>query len=813
MGWYMSVDNMGLAVFGNADRACRSRFILAIFLFGIMLLLGACESPEQRASGYIESAEKQFEEGDIVKAEIDAKNALQIQPKNADARFLLARINETRQEFQEMASNLRAAVDADPEFAEARIKLGLLYAMARALELAEEQASLLSDVDRERADAKILFAQISAAKGDLEQARLNLEEALLKEPANIQALGLLASISAATDLPSALDLLDQGIAIAEDDRPLRLLRIQLLQRAGTYQDEVVAEYRGLMTDYPDEVAFGYRLAQFLASEGRTDEVEPVLRQIITNDPENVEARLALTQYVANTRGPEAAEQLLSQSVQELPDAYALRLTLARLYQQTGRVEEAYAEYEYVADAAANEDMGLRAMARMAGIKLSAGDTEVGEELIEQVLSVDSLNTEALLLRGALNIDRKNFRDAVSDLRSVLRSDSENRQAQLMLAKAHSLAGDIVLAEDAYRRVLGIDPGNVTATLELARTLVARDKLDDAEELLSDQLAVFPGEVRFSRALIGLLLSQKEMAAAEDEAARVAKLPGKEAIGDFLLGGVYQARGEFELAIDAFEKSLQRSPTAREPLRGMIASMVKLDRTDEAIAYLKNMQQENPDNLYAKTLLGQVLAGTGNSGEAQKIFESALEADDSWLPAYTALAGLQQGDISSQIDTYKRGLEAVPESQELVLLLGTAYERSGQVEEAIASYENALEANPDSLAVANNLAALLADNRSDTKSLEYALELASQFSNSDNPAFLDTLGWVHYRLGNYSEALPLMEKAVEAAGQVAVLRYHLGMGYFAAAKPDLAKEQLEIALSGGNVDFTGVDEARATLSKL
>ena len=139
--------------------------------------------------------------------------------------------------------------------------LGSLYAMARAMELTEEQASLLTEADRERVDAKIFLAQISAAKGDLEQARINLEEALLKEPANMQALGLLASISAATDLSGALELLDEGIAIADDDRPLRLLRIQLLQRAGTYQDEVVEEYQGLMTDYPDEVAFGYRIKE------------------------------------------------------------------------------------------------------------------------------------------------------------------------------------------------------------------------------------------------------------------------------------------------------------------------------------------------------------------------------------------------------------------------------------------------------------------------------------------------------------------------------------------------------------------------
>jgi tetratricopeptide (TPR) repeat protein len=809
----MSVFKSRSLILGDFGEMCKPNIVLALLLVFSSLLLGACESPEERVAGYIADAEQRLDEGDIVKAEIDVKNALQIQPKNAQARFLMAQINETRREFQDMATNLRAAVEIDPEFAAARIKLGSLYAMAGALELAEEQAGMLTDADRERVDAKILLAQIAAANGDLELASQKLEEALALDSSNMQALGLLVSISASTNLTDALALLDQGIVDAEDDRPLRLLRIQILQRAGNYEDEVIAEYQGLMSDYPDEVAFGYRLAQFLAESGRVNDVEPVLRQIITNDPGNVEARLALTQYAANTQGPEEAEALLLQFVEELPDSHTLRLSLARLYQQTGRSEQAYEEYERVASSARNEDAGLTAMVRMAGINLANGDTEAGQELLEQVLSVDSLNTDALLLRGALYIDQKEYKSAVSDLRSLLRTEPDNLQAQLLIAKAHSDAGDILLAEDAYKRVLNIDPGNVTATLELTRMLVARKKSDGALDLLREQTAAYPDEVRFSRALIGLYLSEKNAAAAEKEAARVAERPGKEAVGEFLLGGVYQARGEDELAISAFEKSLQLSPTAREPLKGMIASMVKLDRADEAIAYLKKLQQENPDNLYAQTLLGQVLAGTGNPDEAQKIFESTLAANESWLPAYTALAGLQSGDISSQIDTYKRGLEAVPASQELVLLLGTAYERSGQIEEAIGSYERALTVNPESPAVANNLAALLADYRTDTKSLERALELASQFSDSDNPAFLDTLGWVHYRLGNYSEAVPLMKKAVDAAGQVAVLRYHLGMGYIAVDKPTLAKEQLELALADENAEFVGVDEARAAIAEL
>lgn len=786
--------------------------LISLLLAGMFMLM-ACESSEDRASGYLASAEQLFADGDVVKAEIEVKNALQIQPKNAKARFLLARIDEDRREYQDMASNLRIAIEADPEYTDARIKLGMLYTMGGASELAEEQVNKLTVADRERTDARILLARIAATNGDTETAVAELETALRQDPSNIQALGLLASISAATDLEGALELIDRGIADADDPKPLRMLRIQLLQQAGNRQAEVEQALRGLMQDYPDEPAFGYQLARYLATEGRIDEVEPVLQEIVRNDPENTEARLALVQFIASTKGADEAEQLLVTYVEESPESYQLGLVLGRLYQQQGRPDDAYAAYERVADAAGKEDEGLVAKARMAGIDLTQGDNEKGEALIEEVLSIDSLNAEALLLRSVVNIEKEDFRGAVSDLREILRVNPENRQAQLLLARAHSRAGDVVLAEDAYRRVLGIDPGNVQATLEYANLLVTRDKQRQAEAVLTDQLEAFPQEVRFSRAFIALQVANEKYSSAETEARRVVAVEGQEGIGYFLLGGIYQARGDDQQAVDAFKQSLQYSPLAREPLRGMAASLVRLDRADEAIAYLTQLQEEYPDNLYAKTLLGQLLAGSGDLEAAEQVLQSTLDANESWLPAYTALAGLQSGDVAAQISTYKKGLAAVPDSQELVLLLGTAYERSGRVEDAIASYEEALAANPEMPAVANNLAALIADYRTDSGSLKRALEIAGQFRNSGNPAFLDTLGWVYYRMGDYDEAVPLLEKSVEAAGQVAVLRYHLGMAYVATGKPTLAKEQLEAALADENADFVGVEEARAALAEL
>lgn len=787
--------------------------LIVLSLIASAVFLGACESPEERVAGYIALAQQHISEKDFVKAEVDLKNALQIAPKNPEARVLLAEINESRGEFQDMASNLRVALDADPGLAEARIKLGVLYTMAGEVKLAEEQAKLLPEADRQSVDAKLLLARIAAAKGDLELAKTELESALKKEPANEQVLGLLASVSAATDLPGALALIDKGIAQAEDKRVLRLLRIQLLQQAGNRQNEVEEQYRALMSDYPEDVQFGYQYAQFLVSEGRVNEVEPILLKIIENDSDNIEARLALVQFIARSKGVEAAEELLIEYSKALPDANEFPLALAGIYQQSGKSDQAYEKYKVVADRAGKEDQGLNAKASMAAIKLAQGDEKAGEELLEDVLAADSVNAQALTLRAALYLQRSEYRKSVADLREVLRSNPDNLQAQLLLARVHNQAGDTVLAEDAYRRVLAINPLNEVATLELARILVSRSKLEDAREMLEKQLEKSPANLSFARALIGVQLAQELPDDAVAEAKRIASLPGQEAAGNFLLGSVYQTEAMHDKAITAFQAALKTAPTAAEPLRGMVASMIQLKRTDDARSYLADLEKEYPDNLLVKTLLSQVLASAGNPDAGKEMIESALQSDAEWLPGYTTLAGLQSGDLNAQIGTYRRGLEAMPESQELVLLLGTAYEKSGQIEEAIAAYEEALNVKPDSPAVANNLASLLADYRSDENSFRRALTLAEQFSTSDNPAFLDTLGWVYYRLGDYENALPLLEKAVAAAPQVPVLKYHLAMAYLALNKPSLAKEQLESALADKNAVFTGIDDARKALAGL
>jgi len=108
--------------------------------------------------------------------------------------------------------------------------------------------------------------------------------------------------------------------------------------------------------------------------------------------------------------------------------------------------------------------------------------------------------------------------------------------------------------------------------------------------------------------------------------------------------------------------------------------------------------------------------------------------------------------------------------------------------------------------------LIATHRSDSASLERAEKLTERFANSDNPAFLDTYGWVLYKRGRYAEAIVPLEKAVAKVPQSQELRYHLGMAQMKAGRVADARKSLETAVQGEQV-YPGIEEAREVLKGL
>ena len=120
------------------------------------------------------------------------------------------------------------------------------------------------------------------------------------------------------------------------------------------------------------------------------------------------------------------------------------------------------------------------------------------------------------------------------------------------------------------------------------------------------------------------------------------------------------------------------------------------------------------------------------------------------------------------------------------------EAESDYDAAIAEYEAILKDQPGSMVVANNLASLLSNHRTDKASLERAASLTVLLKNSQVPQFKDTIGWVDYRRGDYAAAVLMLEAAAAELPNNALVHYHLGMTYLSTGQDTKAVDQLKKA---------------------
>ena len=151
-----------------------------------------------------------------------------------------------------------------------------------------------------------------------------------------------------------------------------------------------------------------------------------------------------------------------------------------------------------------------------------------------------------------------------------------------------------------------------------------------------------------------------------------------------------------------------------------------------------------------------------SAAAETELQKAMEADENYLPAYSAYAALlvERNQTDRAIEQYKKIVEKKP-SASVYTLLGMLEDARQNFDESENNYRKALEISPETPIAANNLAwNIAAYNRGN---LDEALRLAQTnvSKNPGNASFYDTLGWIYFKKGLYSPAARTNEKSRRA----------------------------------------------------
>lgn len=463
------------------------------------------------------------------------------------------------------------------------------------------------------------------------------------------------------------------------------------------------------------------------------------------------ARLA--QYLRQEEEAMAATALW---VELEPDNRIARLALANLQARRGMGTEALAQMAVVARAGGAPNFSA----------LARGFEQLGKTDQDQLLAgVGALqeefpgNTQLLLCKSLMLAALGRREQALQELQPVF--DSEPGQLQALVLDA-SLRQELDLKQGIYDRIkaaLREQPEQDQLRLQYAR-LLTRTDLSEARrqfQLLSDKSPDDP-DLLLSLALIQRDLG--ELDAAHGKLERLLELDSGRSEADYLLGQIAEQQQRYQDAL----KHYMRIPPG-------------------------------PNFINANRRLGRMLLGAGHREQHSEHFGKLR---DQYPHLQAQLFVLEVESLHNQrlymfsTEVLDRALSALPEQTDLQYLRSVAWEKQGNLARMEADLRAILLREPDNATALNALGYTLANRTRRYREAQQLIERALQLE-PDEPAILDSFGWVRYHLGDREQALEYLRRAYGMFPDPEVAA-HLGEVLWSMGRADEALDIWKTALS-------------------
>lgn len=781
---------------------------LAIAFFAVTLLLSACDSAEERAEAHFQAGMAHLDAGDVERALVEFRNVFKLNGQHKEARLTFARLERERGNVSIAYSQYLRLVEQYPDnfegqrsLAEMALEVGNWEDVRRhgavAVALAPDDIGIKSvnntlayvdavrDGDAAGVDSTVHTArEMVRAHPDLMTARQVVIDHLVRNQ----------------DWDGVLDETTTALAIAPKQEGLYSIRLRALQELD--QPDKIEEMLNQMAQiFPDDKGVEQFLVQHHINQGNLDAAEQLLRTEVDPQAEDFLPTQRLVAFLSEYRNTAAAIAELDTIIaQNGPNSSRLKTVRAKLKFGAGETQTAIAEMQDLINDAERTMQIRESEVEFARMLFQIGRTDDAKTLIENVLSEDATQVEALKLKASWLIGEDNTGDAIVQLRKALDQTPRDPQLMTLMAYAHEQNGDWALTGEMLALATEMSRRAPEETLRYARFLIAEGDLEIAEHILTASLYQNPEQSELLFLLGEVYLKTQDW----DRARAVQRT-----IGDI---GTPQARRKAKelkahmLAAQDRADDLTEflNELADDPEFGLsadialIRSLLARGESAAAFARLDQMLEEAPDSLPVRMVKAHALADEGNSGEAERLYRAILAdypgTTRAWVGLYALLNGQKAPEKAQQV--LVDALAVLPESPDILMLQAMDHERAGELDQAIAVYDKLYPLSNRSVIVANNLASLLTTHRNDGESLQRAGALARRLRGTREPVFQETYGWVAYRLGNYDEAVTYLEAAARTFSDHPLVLYHLGKAYVAVDRPDDAMRVYRAAQATG-----------------
>jgi tetratricopeptide (TPR) repeat protein len=363
----------------------------------------------------------------------------------------------------------------------------------------------------------------------------------------------------------------------------------------------------------------------------------------------------------------------------------------------------------------------------------------------------------------------------------------------------------------YQEALEADPDSPFLYVALAQDYVLLNKTPQAMGLLAQALDIDPNYKPALELRAGLLVNTINWPEALLLYERLAKIDTTEPEYVLQLLQLYLRVGDFNRADIVYNKLVAIKGESEQLLLQVATVLLMSDSTQRALPYLQRLAEIDPTDAAVIYSLATLYIQAGDTALAQAGFEraAALRPDVARYWMGLAVFQIDKNDYAAACRTLEKAVGIVPDDADLWNFLGTCqnhegetgaailslqealrldsttysslgvlaliYDQMDSVEKVIELYERAIELSDSAAVFLNNYAYTLAERAMDLKHAKAMAEKACA-ADPENASYLDTMGWILFKLENHKSAIRWLRKALKFEPRSSPVLEHLGDVY-------------------------------------
>ncbi len=592
---------------------------------------------------------------------------------------------------------------------------------------------------------------------------------------------------------------------------------------GDYLNKAIENFRLAMKEDPQGASFLVEdIAELYRAAGRTREAVEEAENALKANPDDLNARRVLahiyTQEIGDPNTNRIDESMVRRAIEQYkivtdkdPKDVDSLIMLGRLDRVLSNSVDAEAAFKKAITVDPdNED----AVTGLASVYSDRGDARSASDLLEK-LTKKNPSARAYLSLASNYEQMKEWALAADALKKAISLDPTHVEWNVQLAEFQARAGHYDEALETYQELAKLSQQDATPYLGMAQIYIEQQKYSQAHQMLDKAKQIEPDNLEVKDTEVQLYDKEGKTGDAIavlndmiDSTARRTYDPAQRDVRARMLeqlGMLYEKDKQYDKAVDTF-----RQMSTVDPDKGARSEALIVDTYRNAKQYAKGEQESDaaqkkyPNDRTLREVRAQLLTDEGKTDQAVAELKKLLDGKND-RETYLAIEDVYQkaknyGEAAKALDEAEKLSTTKDDKAAVYFQRGALYERQKKYDQAEKAFRQVLDnvnpKDPIYASTLNYLGYMFADQNMRLQEAQELIKKALDIE-PNNYAFLDSMGWVYYRLNRLDDAERELTRSIQIESKDPTIHDHLGDVYFKEGKLKEAIAQWQSSLQEVN----------------